>query len=368
MKVLYLARYGRLGASSRVRGYQYLPYLREIGLDITLAPLLPDAYLAALYAGRRPALPAVLAAYARRFATLLQRQRFDVLWLEYEALPWLPAWLESLALAEGTPYLVDYDDAVFHRYDLHPDKWVRRWLGSKIDTVMRRAAVVTCGNEYLAARARQAGARRVEILPSVIDLVRYPLRGQSPELQQLRDGVPVIGWIGSPATSHYLELVHRPLAEVCRDGKARIRLVGARDPYWPDVPHDVLPWSEDGEAVMLDTLDIGIMPLPDMPWERGKCGYKLVQYMACGKPVVASPVGVNREIVSHGVNGFLAETADQWVEALSRLLGDPDLRQRMGAAGRARVERSYAIQVTAPRLAALLHMAAEAKSSPLKNP
>jgi len=362
LKVLYLARYGRLGASSRVRGYQYLPYLREVGLEITLAPLLPDAYLVALYAGRRPALSAVLAAYARRFATLLQRRRFDVLWLEYEALPWLPAWLESLALAEGTPYLVDYDDAIFHRYDLHPCKWVRRWLGSKIDVVMRRAAVVTCGNEYLAARARQAGARRVEILPTVVDLARYPLRDRPREQQKLCDGVPVIGWIGSPATSHYLEHVHQPLAEVCRGGKARIRLVGARDPYWPDVPYEVLSWSEDSEVAMLDTLDIGIMPLPDMPWERGKCGYKLVQYMACGKPVVASPVGVNGEIVSHGVNGFLAETADQWVEALSQLVGDADLRLRMGAAGRARVERSYAIQVTAPRLAALLHEAAEIKS------
>ena len=104
------------------------------------------------------------------------------------------------------------------------------------------------------------------------------------------------------------------------------------------------------------------MPLPDAPWERGKCGYKLIQYMACGKPVVGSPVGVNRQIVSHGVNGFLAESTAQWSDALSRLLGDADLRLRMGAAGRALVEQSYSVQVTAPRLAALLRMAAEMKA------
>lgn len=357
MRVLYLGRYGRLGASSRVRAYQYLPYLREAGLEVTLAPLLPDAYLAALYAGKRYSPFAVLAAYGRRVATLLRRQRFDVLWLEYEAFPWLPDWLEALALAGGTPYLVDYDDAIFHRYDLHPHGWVRRWLGNKIDGVMRRAAVVTCGNDYLATRAQQAGARRVEILPTVVDLVRYPLRERSRETQ--RNDVPVIGWIGSPATSHYLEQVRQPLTVACHGGKARVRLVGARDPQWPDVPYEVLPWSEDDEAATLDTLDIGIMPLADTPWERGKCGYKLIQYMACGKPVVTSPVGVNRQIVSDGFNGFLAESTGQWVEALTRLRDDADLRQRLGAAGRARVEQTYAVQVTAPRLANLLRMAAE---------
>lgn len=356
MKVLYLARYGRLGASSRVRGYQYMPYLREAGLDVVVAPLLPDAYLRALYGGRRPDLGTVLSAYARRVLALLRRRRFDVLWLEYEALPWLPGWVEGLALAGNTPCVVDYDDAIFHRYDLHPSRFVRRWLGNKIDTVMRCATLVVCGNEYLAERAYQAGARRVEVVPTVVDLARFPLQDQPGD--PVHDGTPVIGWIGSPATAHYLELVRVPLAQVCRNGQARVRLIGAYDPHWPDVPYEVLPWSEDNEVAALSTLDIGIMPLPDTPWERGKCGYKLIQYMACGKPVVASPVGVNRKIVMHGENGFLAQTDDQWVEALSCLLADADLRRRMGTAGCATVEQTYSLQVMAPRLAALLREAA----------
>ena len=358
MKVLYLARYGRLGASSRVRGYQYLPYLREAGLEITVAPLLPDAYLTALYAGRWPGLTAMLAAYARRVAALLQRQCCDVLWLEYEAFPWLPAWLEALVLAGNTPYLVDYDDAIFHRYDQHSNQWVRRWLGNKIDKVMRRAAVVTCGNEYLAGRARQTGARQVEVLPTVVDLVRYPRSDRQHE--PLCGGAPVIGWIGSPATSHYLEQVRQALAETCHGGRARVRLIGARDPQWQDVPYEVAPWSEDGEVAMLKMLDIGIMPLPDTPWERGKCGYKLIQYMACGKAVLASPVGVNRQIVVPEHNGLLAESTQQWVQALQRLLRDAALRQRMGAAGRVLVEQHYCLQVTAPRLIELLRSAVQA--------
>jgi glycosyltransferase involved in cell wall biosynthesis len=238
---------------------------------------------------------------------------------------------------------------------------VRRWLGGKIDAVMHHAAVVVCGNEYLAARARQAGAHQVEILPTAVDLARYGSREWS-RAPASCDGVPVIGWIGSPATAKYLELVRQPLADVCSGGKARIRLIGTGDPHWPKTPYEVLPWTEETEVPLLETVDIGIMPLPDTPWERGKCGYKLIQYMACGKPVVASPVGVNQQIVNHGDNGFLAESAEQWVGSLSRLMEDADLRCRMGASGRALVERTFAIQVTAPRLAALLRRAAARKA------
>jgi glycosyltransferase involved in cell wall biosynthesis len=360
LRVLYLARYGRLGASSRIRGYQYLPYLENAGIEVVVAPLLPDQYLTMLYEGRKPALGTVFASYARRLQDILQCQRFDALWLEYEAFPWLPGWLEVLLLRGRTPYLVDYDDAIFHRYDLHSSTFVRGCLGSKIDAVMRYAAVVTCGNPYLADRAQRAGAQRVEVLPTVVDLARYA-GGEVPGRQSLRE-IPVIGWIGSPATSHYLEQIHKPLADLSRDGRVRVQLVGARDPNWSDVSYEILPWSEETEAALIKQMDIGVMPLPDSPWERGKCGYKLIQYMACEKPVVASPVGVNNQIVTHGVNGFLAESSEQWKSALERLIDDALLRQRMGAEGRAQIERSYNVGVTAPRLEELLRMAAETKS------
>jgi len=357
MKVLYLPRYGRLGASSRVRGYQYLPGLRAAGLDISVAPLLPDTYLAALYAQQRPSKAEILVAYARRLAALMQSKRFDVLWLEYEAFPWLPGCLDEWALGRRIPYVLDFDDAIFHRYDQHRSAWVRRWLGGKIDALMRRAALVTCGNEYLAQRARQAGAQRVQILPTAIDLERYPATpiARRPGAQHS----PVIGWIGSPATAHYLEQVRQPLARVCQNGRARVCLIGARQPNWADLPLQLVPWSEATEVEQIAALDVGIMPLPDTPWERGKCGYKLIQYMGCSLPVVASPVGVNREIVEHGRNGFLADTPAAWEQALGALVDDAALRERLGAAGRAKVVRAFSVQANAPLLLDALRTAAQ---------
>ncbi len=171
-----------------------------------------------------------------------------------------------------------------------------------------------------------------------------------------------IGWIGSPVTGKYLSVVREALQIVCRRVPgARVTLVGCRPEsanFGPDVPVTVLPWSEAGEADLIRAFDVGIMPLPDTPWERGKCGYKLLQYMACARPVVASPVGVNAQIVTPGENGFHAANTNDWVNALTRLASDAGLRARLGAAGRARVEREYCLAVTAPRLAALLREAA----------
>jgi hypothetical protein len=125
---------------------------------------------------------------------------------------------------------------------------------------------------------------------------------------------------------------------------------------------EILPWAEDTEVTLIQSMDIGVMPLPDTPWTRGKCGYKLIQYMACGLPVVASPVGVNRDIVEHGVNGFLAESDDEWRAAVDALLNDADLRRRMGAAGRKKVEEQYSLQVWGPRVAQMLRSVAEGQA------
>jgi len=350
LKVLLLSRYGRLGASSRVRSYQYVSYLRDQGIDVTPAPLLGDHYIERLYDGGHQNGARIGAAYCRRLWELATCYRFDLLWIESELLPWMPAWLERLLGRLGVPYVVDYDDAVFHRYDLHSVAWVRSLLGGKIDQVMRWARLVIVGSDYLRDRARQAGATRVEYLPTVVDLTRYhvPLDGAG--------SIYTIGWIGSPLTASSLTVARSALAEVCADGNARVTLVGAGRFTLDPVPIDVRSWSETTEVAELQRFDVGIMPLPDGPWERGKCGYKVIQYMACGRPVVASPVGANRQIVEHGRDGLLATTSVEWAGAL-RALRDRSLRARMGAAGRAKVEREYSIQVTAPRLASLLRAA-----------
>lgn len=355
MRGLLLSRYGSLGASSRVRFLQYLDYFRANGLEVEVAPLFSNAYLEALYSGRGR-LREVVAGYAGRIKVLLRARRYDVLILEKELFPFLPAAAERFLYAAGVPYLVDYDDALFHRYDLHANSLVRLLLGRKIDAVMRYASVVVAGNGYLAERARKAGAKDVGIIPTAVDIERYKPAGNRPE------GPPVVGWIGTPKTSRYLLPLIPVFEQLRRAMPVRFVAVGARAEDFAGTPVEAQPWSEETEVAAIQSFDIGIMPLDDTPWERGKCGYKLIQCMACGVPVVASPVGVNRQIVSHGDNGFLAESAGQWVEVLSRLLGDTDLRLRMGSAGRAQIERSYSVQVIAPRLAALLRMAAEMRA------
>lgn len=349
MKVLFLSRYGCLGASSRLRTYQYLPYLSAEGIYATVVPLLDDKYLVDLYSGRKVQYRNIVKFYLRRLSRLFDSKTYDLIWLEKELFPWLPAFGEVLLQYFGVPYIVDYDDAAFHRYDRHRNPLVRALIGRKIDGVMREASMVIVGNDYLADRARLAGAKRVEYLPTVINLDRY-VYGQP----QVNDGF-TIGWIGTPVTSKYLKVVASAVAEVAQKRQIRIVAVGPCMLTLGGVPVETRHWSEDTEVEQIRAFDVGIMPLPNDAWERGKCGYKLIQYMACGVPVIASPVGVNRKIVEQGDNGFLASTHADWVNAFITLMDDRELRRQMGEAGRAKVEKEYCLQVTAPRLVELMY-------------
>ena len=349
MKLLVLPRYSRLGASSRLRTFQYLPSFERAGIDVQYHSLLDDHYVRLLYAKRRAPL-SILGGYVARIGALMRTRKFDALYVEKEALPWFPAFVELGLLPSVLRLAVDYDDAIFHNYDQHSSWAVRKLLGCKLDRLMARADLVTVGNDYLADRAVRAGSRRVEIVPTVIDLERYPLRVRT----EASTSEVVVGWIGSPATAKYLEMVSEVLNRLCLRHRMRCVAIGAREDQLVGTPFRPAPWHEDTEVSSLWGLDIGIMPLPDAPWERGKCGYKLIQYMGCGLPVVASPVGVNRQIVRNGENGFLADSEVQWEECLERLIVDASLRARMGAAGRERVEQEFCLQVQGPRLARML--------------
>ncbi len=345
-----LCRYSRLGCTSRLRFMQYLPYFKLQGLDVSVLPLLGDDYLTGLFSRNRRSFGPVLRAYFARLKDLKSIRGYDLLWIEKELFPWLPAWVEQLLVLGKIPYVVDYDDAIFHRYDLHGNPLVRVSLGKKIDMIMRRAALVIAGNEYLAERARRSGAQRVEVIPTVIDLERYYLNGNC------QAQVFTIGWIGSPKTAKYLALLQPALAAVCTGEQAKLLLVGSGPLHLNGVNIEIRRWSEETEVADILNFDVGIMPLMDEPFEQGKCGYKLIQYMACSKPVVASPVGVNRMIVEHGVNGYLAESQADWVNALN-LLRVQERRTRMGLWGRKKVEEHYCLQVTAPHLVRMLQEA-----------
>jgi glycosyltransferase involved in cell wall biosynthesis len=336
-----------------MRFLQYLPSLAGAGIDVSVSALFTDEYVLGLQRHRRDGRE-VIRSYRRRLARLLGARGFDLLWIEKELFPWLPVWAERALLPGRVPYVLDYDDAVFHLYDEHRSAAIRWALGGKHPSLMRRAALVVVGNGYLADRAARAGAREVAVLPTAVDLGRYGLARE----ERARDGAPPrVGWIGQRATADFL----RPLAplfeRLARAGKARFVAIGI-DARALGLPMEGEPWTEETEVRSILGLDVGIMPLVDGPFERGKCGYKLVQYMACGLPVVASPVGVNRQLVDPGVNGFLAATEEEWRVAIETLGADAALRRRMGEAGRRKVEERYSLQVTAPRLVDLLARAA----------
>lgn len=351
VRVLLLSKYGRLGASSRIRSLQYLPDLQQSGLQVAVHALLSDEALAARYQRGRYSVVDLLCAYSGRVRALLGRHKFNVIWIEKESLPWWPLWIERLLL-RGVPYVLDYDDADFHNYDLHRWAWVRSVYGRRLDGLMTGATLVVTGNEYLAQRARAAGAPWVEIVPTVIDLLRYPFDPQ--QTVRKRVDMPRVVWIGSPCTVHYIQSIRGALAQLAEKYPFVLRVIGGGAMEIAGVQIEVVGWSEATEVQNIRDCDIGIMPLLNTPWEEGKCGYKLIQYMACGLPTVASNVGVNAEIVQDGLTGYLARSSDDWVSALARLLADDGLRRTMGEAGRLRVEEKYCVQQTSPRLASLL--------------
>jgi glycosyltransferase involved in cell wall biosynthesis len=349
MQILLLTRYERLGSSSRVRFYQYMPFLTAEGIKIVTAPFFDDHYVRNLYSGRRTSFKTILGSYLKRLSVLTRSTSFDLLWVEKELFPWMPAWFEALFHTLKIPYVVDYDDAIFHRYDRNGSLLVRALLGRKIDRVMRHANLVIAGNDYLAERAIKAGAKQVEYLPSVVDVSQYMRQ------EPVSNPIFRIGWIGAPVTASYLDLIRAAIELLSQESKVHLVLIGAGNikPF-PNVSMEILPWSEDIERELSRKFDVGIMPLVDGPFERGKCGYKLIQYMASNLPVVASPVGVNQQIVEPQVNGYLANSSNDWIVALRELRDNIQKRKMMGQAGRQKAEQMYNLQVTAPRLLNLL--------------
>jgi glycosyltransferase involved in cell wall biosynthesis len=263
--------------------------------------------------------------------------RYHVLWIEGELLPRWPATIERLLPLLGRHFVVDLDDAIFHTYDRHPNALVRRLLGRKIDVVFKLAPTVVVGNDYHAGRANRAGAARVIVVPTAVDHRAYT--AQKPSAH----GKLTFGWIGSSATEHYLRTIAPELEQLCNSLQARLRLIGVDGHDFGHTDVVLTGWSEATEIEELAACDIGLAPLSDGPWERGKCGLKAIQYMATGIPVLAADVGVLPTIVQHGETGFIYRNGAEFARYARQLADDPELRRRMGAAGRERVAAFYSI-------------------------
>ncbi len=343
--VLAESAYPASAPGSRVRIVSFAPYLSRHGVELSFRPTLTDGEYSLVISGASANRKArVLAAAASR---LLRRGRVPD---EGAFLVHRLRFLLPLPAVDPPPRIdaYDFDDALFVGSTMHENRrfaWAKR-EAARWRAYTGRARVVIAGNAYLATHAREH-AQRVEVVPSCVDPSVQPTHEHGePEVVR-------VGWIGSKSTAVYLEQCLPVLERLnCTRRRAELVLVGAETPY--DAPWiQTKPWSLDREKELLASFDIGIMPLPDDEWTRGKCGYKLLQYFAAGVPAVASPVGVNRDLVGDE-RGILASSDQEWLKALERLVGDAPMRQEMGFNARRFVERQYSYERWAPRLAELL--------------
>ena len=340
IKVLGLALYGPLAASARYRLGQYVPGLAMQGIDMKVCHLLGDDYLRRRFDGKSTSITGLFHTGLKRFADLWCQYKYDAVMVHCELFPLMPALLERTLIRK--PYIYDFDDAFYLKYRKSQWGMVEPLLGGKFDTVMAGAAAVTAGNHILGQYASQYNTNTY-YLPTVVDTERYLPKRAS------RNDIFTVGWIGSPSTAPYLSELIVPLSTIGQDSPVRLIVIGSKAPAIPNVTVVEVGWQEHTEIELINSFDVGIMPLPNDDWARGKCAFKLIQYMACAVPVIASPVGANSDVVNSEC-GFLAATPQEWIDALRTLRDQPSLRIEMGQAGRKRVEQHYSLHHNLPVL------------------
>ena len=358
LKVLCLAPYPVEGASARLRVLQFLPYLREHGVEVTYRPFMDSEFFRGFYRpGRTLGKAAYLAgAGVRRLGDVGRAAGHDVVLVHREAALFGPPVIEALiARAVRTPMVFDFDDAIHVPY-VSPTFGRAASLvkyPQKTPQIVRMSRAVIAGNRNLESYARGLNPS-VTRIPTVVDteIVRPRAGGEA-------RGPVVLGWMGTHSTYPYLESLFPVIREVARRHPIRVRVVGTgREVSIPGVEVESLPWTLETELRDLQSFDVGLYPIVEDRWSLGKSGYKAVQYMAVGIPAVCSPVGATCDVVRDGMDGFLPTTEEEWVERLCSLIEDPALRRRMGETGRARVEEGYSVAGQAPRLRAVLEEAA----------
>ena len=324
MKVLFLIQ-GFTVAASRYRVLQYIPYLESKGLETTVS----------LY-------PRTLKENFQFFSDLPQ---FDVVFLQRKRFnqPRL-----GLLRKRAKRIVYDFDDSVMYRNSKAEDP-ISSSRRRRFIQMIKHSDFVIAGNEFLKTEALQFNPN-VEVIPTAIDGERYPLKSYPVHQERV-----TLGWIGDHGSIHYLEKM-RPIFERIGEIYPHVELKIVCDTFFDCDRMKVIKknWSSEEEVHDLQSFDIGLMPLVDDPWSWGKCGLKIIQYQGVGVPVVCTPVGINKDLVRDGINGYWAMTQEEWEKKLFHLIENPDLREKMGREGRKRVLETYTCQVCAPRLLTIL--------------
>ncbi|MBK8465486.1 MAG: glycosyltransferase family 4 protein [Chloracidobacterium sp.] len=331
----------------RFRIEQWEPMLRENGVEITYAPFETDELRAILYSGGKifEKIGGVTRSLKRRIDELSQLSKFDLVYVFREAALLGPPWFERKIGRSGVPMVFDFDDAIFFSYK-SPSNGYLSYLKfpGKTAEICRLSTHVMAGNEFLADYARSSN-NNVTIIPTTIDTDKYEFveRTDNPE-------IVTIGWSGSFSTVQHLDTIRDVLQELAKTEQFRLSVIGTPTYKLAGVDAEAIQWRSITEIEDLRRIDIGLMPLPDDNWSKGKCGLKALQYMALGIPTICSPVGVNSTIIKDSENGFLAESSEEWIEKIKRLIHSPELRQKLGRSGSETVEREYSAKVVAPKV------------------
>jgi len=348
MKVLAIVPYLKDTApGQRFRIEQWKPLLEKNGISISYASFEDNFLKAVLYQHGKVLEKAslVVRAFGRRWALLKEIKSYDLIYLYRAAALIGPAWIERSIANKGVPIVYDFDDAIFKLHtSLSNHLFGFLKFPGKTAEICSLSKHVIVGNSYLENFVLQHNPN-VTVIPTTIDTERHKVRSFPINARKL-----VIGWTGSHTTLPYLNVLRNVLPELSRRCQFSFHVIGVSAYQIPAVQIISQPWRLESEIQDLHKFDIGVMPMPDDEWSRGKCGLKVLQYMALGIPAVCSPVGVNTEIVQDGQNGFLARDSSEWLEKLALLLNDGNLRIRLGKAGRETVEKFYSAQVWMPKI------------------
>jgi glycosyltransferase involved in cell wall biosynthesis len=362
MRVLFLTNGFHMGPSPRFRVHQYLPYLRENGMECEVCPPLRPEQMQRwqVKQGKGSQLMLILCQVANRLRDIKRARRFDVVFVQRGLTLFDFKGLDGPLFAQHRPVVFDFDDSV-HLRPMHRFRYrLLRGLqdAGQVRRIITKSRSVIAGNAYLAEFARRHNAN-VSIIPTSVDTDTHRPKSATVDAGcQPADGGVVV-WTGSVSTNPYANQLAPILRRVVKRVPLRLLVISSTPNRierggFDGVPLEFRPWQLETEVTDLQGGDIGVMPLLDDEWTRGKCGLKALLCMACGLPVVVSPVGVNTEIVTDDVNGFLAGSEDEWVDKLCRLASDGDLRRRLGKAARETVEERYSVRVNAPKFLGVL--------------
>ena len=349
MRVLFLTLYPNIAASPRLRVGQFIPYLSANGIECTVRCPLTEHEFRRLTGPGRASRPFWyhLRETPRRITQILSAGRYDVVFVQKAVMTAYLRGLDGLLRSKARRIVYDIDDAV-HLAPPHPlhKPWSKLEDRAQVVNLMKSADLVLAGNAWLAEAAREVCAK-VELFPTVVDTDKYVPTTAPPDCYR-------VGWIGNPSTTVCLQPAAHALVAL---QNAHVCLVGAdtdRLPWLRQVAaYEIRRWSLNREIDELQRFSVGLMPQPQAEWMRGKCALKALQYMACGIPCIASPFGAALDIIRDGENGLFADSTDAWLDAVNRLR-DPDLRRRLGEAGRETVVSRYSLKQAAPRLLELL--------------